>query len=111
MRTIEKEMLQAIKDKRNWSKSNTVVIYNPISDKSKVHLFGNLIGRYIHSKDIFETNIDMLLKWPSVTTISRLRALGVNVTQKNWKLYIDGQLIGNKLRYDYSDGFYKESVA
>lgn len=95
MRTIEKEMLQAIEKKHNWMKSNTLVQAGSIG--ALVYLFDNHIGTYHYDTEKFETNLQTLLEWPSVTTISRLRALGVNVRQKNWKLYIDDQLVDAKL--------------
>ena len=111
MRTIEKEMLQAIKNRKNWGKSNTMVSIDTnntkYGDRAEVFLFGNHIGDYWYQTGNFETNIRTLLDWPSVTTISRLRALNVRVQQKKWKLYIDDELIGDKLKYDSLDGTYK----
>lgn len=110
MRTIEKEMLQAIEDRKNWSKSNTMVnIHDDFTcgEYAKVFLFGNHIGDYWYQTGNFETNLTTLIDWPSVTTISRLRSLGVHVSQRKWKLYIDEQLVGDKLKYDRMDGTYK----
>lgn len=112
MLKIEREMLQAIQDKTFWGKSNTCVAYEDCNTKygarSQVYLFGNHIGDYWHQTGEFDVNIRTLLDWPSVTTISRLRALGINITQKKWKLYIDGKYIGDKLKFDYSDGIFKK---
>ncbi len=114
MRIIEKEMLQAITERKYWNKSNMLVdivcTNTKYGDRAEVFLFNNHIGDYWYETGKFETNIDTLLEWPSVTTISRLRALGVNVTQYKKRLYINDKLIGDKLKYDYMDGVYKESL-
>lgn len=100
MRTIEKEMLKAIQDGINWQKSNTGVFFDNNNTKygprSEVYLFGNHIGDYWHNTKEFEVDEQTLSEWPSVTTISRLRALDVNLTVKKGKIYIDGEFITSK---------------
>ena len=111
MRKIESEMLQAIEAKTDWQKSNTGVFYEDCNIKygarSEVYLWGNHIGDYWHESKTFDVNVRTLLEWPSVTTISRLRALGVNVRQKNWQILIDDKPAGEKLKYDPVDGDFK----
>jgi hypothetical protein len=110
MRKIEKRMLKAIENKENFRLSNTGVFYEDVNTKygprSEVYLWGNHIGDYWHDEKKFDVNIRTLLEWPSVTTISRLRALGVDVQQKNWKLYIDGKEIGQKRKFSPLDGMF-----
>ena len=69
MRRIEEKMVAAFKENRNWKESNTEVIsYNGITS---VYLFGNRIARKQNGKTKFSK-----CGWDSVTTASRLRALG-----------------------------------
>lgn len=93
MRTIEKKMLEALKNKTNWQLSNTAVFYENCNTKygprSEVYLFGNHIGDYWHQTGEFDTNEITLLEWPSVTTISRLRALDVNVRIKKGQVLLN----------------------
>ena len=70
MRKIEREMIQAIVDKRGWHKSNTAVMYSPSRQVSCVYLHGNLIA--VVDKDTVQVYDG---GWQSVTTKSRLNAL------------------------------------
>jgi hypothetical protein len=73
MRVIEKKMLDAIKQKKNWKSGNTRVEHTSIN--SKVFLHGNCIAIiWDFSKDKQSNNIS-LCGWNSKTTISRLNAL------------------------------------
>lgn len=88
MRVIEKKMLVAIMNLEYFSNSNTMVkTYNGHSD---IYLHGHHIAEYDHSTNKVNVNVDTLRNWPTVTTKSRLRALGVNVTTKNYVTYLDG---------------------
>jgi hypothetical protein len=107
MRKIESDVLAAIQAKKDFVKDNTSVYFisaqesgNPYGSRSEVYLHGNHIANYWHG-DIaqgidlqgagpVEVNIRTLKSWPTNTTKSRLRALGVNLTQKKGVLYIDG---------------------
>lgn len=103
MRKIEKEMLKAIFEKSNFSKANTQVIYfseieTPIRSRietSKIYLHGNHIATVCHSephRGRVVVNKDTLAAWPTPTTTSRLRALGVSVSIRQGLPYIDGKL-------------------
>lgn len=89
MRKIEEEMVEAVLYQQNWKKDNTKVIYFPETDISKVYLYEKHIGSYDHQTKLFEPNVSTLLAWPTVTTRSRLSALGVSIYQKNHCQYID----------------------
>lgn len=95
MRVIEKEMLKAIENKTDWAKGNMGVFYDNNNTKygarSEVYLFGNHIGDYWYDTKEFVTNIRTLIDWPSATTKSRLRALGVNLVSHRGELFIDGK--------------------
>ncbi len=99
MRKIETEMNTAIATKKNWSKGNTEVFYNPDTDSSAVFLHGNMIADVKLSQPrpvirLYDAN------WQTVTTKSRLNAIletfgleGERVFAKNfdWKLMIRSQ--------------------
>jgi len=100
MREIERKMLKAIEDKRDWSLSNTRVEYqhepahkgNFVGTHARVYLHGHHIANFWQHGGV-EVNTDTLRRWPTVTTKSRLRALGAKLTQKNWQLYLNGEAI------------------
>jgi hypothetical protein len=71
MRKIEKKMLQAIRDRRNWGMDNTRVSVTP--EGCNVYLFGNHIASV--EGDVLHINTDTLREWPTRTTQFRLRAL------------------------------------
>jgi len=89
MRKIERQMNQAIRERRNWAGSNTTVMINENNNKAKVYLHGNLIAEVC---DEFVAIFDG--GWQSVTTKSRLNALldefrpHVGVVQKNFNWFI-----------------------
>ncbi len=88
MRKIEQQMIQAIKDNRDWKSSNTEVIN--ISDVSWVYLHGNHIATvYSDSVEVFDGG------WQSNTTKSRLNAIcdafcisGEGIFQKNFEWFV-----------------------
>lgn len=91
MRVIEKKMLEAIINLKYFSNSNTMVkTYNGYSD---IYLHGHHIAEYDNSTNKVKVNINTLRNWPTNTTKSRLRALGVNVTTKKGVTYLDNQPI------------------
>ena len=74
MRKLENQMVTAIATKKNWSKENTTVSYNPDTDSSFVMLYGNLIAEVQLSQPrpvirLYDGNHQ------SVTTKSRLNAI------------------------------------
>ena len=112
MRKIEKQMNTAIRNRENFSSSNTRVIYSPIRNSSEVYLHGNLIA-------IVSNGILQMFDggWQSNTTKSRLNALcdefaktGEGVFQKDFKWYVS-KFVGyaNQSRVynadDFSNGY------
>lgn len=95
MRKIEKEMLQAIQSKQNWNKDNTAVYYvqslHPDGSYSEIYLHGNCLGLYYHNTKTFDMFWYTFRAWPTMTTASRLRALGVGAHIVKGKAYIDGK--------------------
>jgi hypothetical protein len=88
MRKIEQDTLRAIREKRNWASGNM-----------KVQKMGNVMAVFLHGNHIADineqgettVNVGTLLRYPTVTTKSRLRALGVNVYTKNYDVYLYGE--------------------
>ena len=89
MRKIEKEMNTAIRHHENWSKANTRVYIMPDSLRARVHLHGHHIAT-VSTDGTVEVNLETLANWPTMTTKSRLRALGVDVYTRNHTTYVDG---------------------
>ena len=98
MRKIERQMLQAIVDNKDWSKDNTRVEYNAeFSDCDQaffsVYLHGHKIAVY-YSKD--QTLYINNCGYETNTTKSRLNALidfvfggvGNGIFQSNWNWYL-----------------------
>lgn len=82
MRQIEIDMLKALNDNETMYKQNTVV------DRDlQVFLHGNHIATV--DGITVTVNVYTLRRWPTPTTKSRLRALGVNVNTKDYVTYID----------------------
>ena len=94
MRKIELEMLGAIASGNNWQKGNTTVQWSEgtVAGVGSVKLHGNTIAIIMPDKTI-KVVVDTLRRWPTPTTKSRLRALGVNVYTKNYTTYLDGVAI------------------
>lgn len=98
MRKIEKEMLAAIAHGKDWGKANTEVV--------TVKGFNmHLSGVYLHNNHIANVtvgakrgykvtpNVDTLRDYPTRTTMSRLRALGVDVCTRRGEVLLDGVAI------------------
>ena len=103
MRKIEEQMNTAIRYRRNWAGSNTMVRVS--REVVKVFLHGNHIATYFHAErklQLFDGG------WQSNTTKSRLNALcyelatGFGVFQKNWNWFVGD--FQNKTIKDFTDG-------
>ena len=94
MRKIEKDMLRAISERASWRKDNTEVCVAKVNDRTimSVFLHGNHIANVRVNGEVIP-NRDTLAAWPTPTTKSRLRALGVNVTQSRGVVAIDGEVV------------------
>lgn len=97
MRKIEKMMVKAVVEKKNFKLDNTTVEYRPAIETSiqsrietsRVYLHGNHIATAIHATGEIVVNEDTLSAYPTVTTKSRLRALGVNVYTRKGVTYLN----------------------
>ena len=87
MRVIEKKMIDAIQQGRNFTLDNTHVKID--ANTAHIFLHGNHIASVVN--DNVMVNVDTLRKYPTNTTKSRLRALGVNVSTKKGITYLNGE--------------------
>ena len=89
MRKIETEMQNSLRNRVNWSKSNTSV-FNDNEGNQFVTLHGNLIAQISNFGDIKLSSCG----WQTVTTKSRLNAFldtfldGLSVFQRDFEWYI-----------------------
>ena len=88
MRKIEQQMVKALNNGDNWCLANTQVISDG-EGLSWVYLHGNMIALSVDG--IIEPIRETLLNWPTRTTMSRLRALGVDVCTRKGDVYLDGE--------------------
>ncbi len=96
MRLIEKQMNEAVDNMQPWAKDNTQVTIasGDWSTWAHVYLHGHNIAtveRMRSGARVFSINYKTLKKWPTRTTMSRLRALGVNVCTRRGDIYLDGE--------------------
>ena len=92
MRKIETEMNRAINQGRNWSSANTTVHVEPTNGWRYVYLHGHHIATVDTDNEV-DPNLETLADWPTNTTKSRLRALGVDVYTKAGTTYVNGSAI------------------
>lgn len=96
MRKIEREMVAAVESLTDWSKDNTAVrTYTHDGERfwSEVYLHGNRIATVDTLKcgaNVYRPHITNLLKWPTRTTMSRLRALGFDVCTRKGVVHLNG---------------------
>jgi hypothetical protein len=90
MRKIEEQMVAAVNERRNWSSGNTRVEVRDGGNWVKVYLHENLI--YTECMESGEKRFTMA-GWDTNTTRSRLNALGVYVSQVDFKQYYYGKEI------------------
>ena len=118
MRKIEKNMMDAIQNRKDWSSGNTSVNHFYVSAfegvQTEVRLHGNLIAIITDIKtDSWQRNDIELWScgWKKVTTKSRLNALlaytPFKIVQKNFEWFVHSNITnqmmpfydGNKLPY------------
>jgi hypothetical protein len=92
MRKIEKQMVDAINRRIDFSSANTLVI--KIDDvNSAIYLHGNHIADVNSHNGFVMVNTDTLRRWSTNTTKSRLRALGANVSTRKGVTYLNNVAI------------------
>lgn len=88
MRKIEQQMRAAALQGFNWAGGNTTVSIRGTNGLAEVFLHGHSIAYVKEGKAV--PNLTTLREWPTSTTKSRLRALGVNVSTCKGVTYVDG---------------------
>jgi hypothetical protein len=92
MRLIEKEMLEAIEHGRYWWKDNTRVTPAESTGGADVFLHGHHIAT-VQRNGLALVMVNTLRAWPTRTTMSRLRALGVDVCTRKGEVLLNNQPI------------------
>ena len=92
MRKIEQAMTGAIALGINWAGSNTTVTESSREGAQDVYLHGNHIATVFCDGSVM-VNKETLREYPTNTTKSRLRALGVSVGTKGGLIYLDGEVM------------------
>ena len=87
MRKISIEACRAFYDKRNYKKSNTQVSIDSLGDV-KMTLFGNDIAWTRRGEIKFS-----LCGWGSITTLERLRTLGIPLKKSRGLVYLRDQYL------------------
>ena len=90
MRVIEKKMIDAIEQGRNFTLANTHVKID--ANTAHVFLHGNHIASVVQNGKVM-VNLDTLRAYPTPTTKSRLRALGVDVFTRKDLIFVNGEII------------------
>ena len=98
MRLIETEMNEAIRAGRDWSKDNTRVEVDAgyRTYFADVYLHNHLIAVVwcrMGCDDVVKVDVETLRNWPTRTTMSRLRALGVDVCTRKGEVLLNGEAI------------------
>jgi hypothetical protein len=92
MRKIEQQMINAIHSQKRWAMANTIV--SPIDETNvAIYLHGNEIAIVNTYSGFTMTNVDTLRRYPTPTTKSRLRALGVSVATRKGVTYLNNVAI------------------
>ena len=108
MRKIERQMISAVKDCKDWRNDNTEVLYSPFRKVSCVYLHCNLIAT------ISEDDVEVYDGgWRTNTTKSRLNAIikglcdGVNqgVYQKNYEWFIQDDEDDTAFGIEFKNGY------
>ena len=94
MRKIEQEMNEAIANGNNWQKDNTAIIFTRHHDELQgaVYLHNNMVAHITPGKTIVPVE-ETFRQYPTRTTASRLRGLGVDARIKNSRPMINDQFI------------------
>lgn len=110
MRKLEHLMMKAVHDAVDWKLSNTEVRRERSSYAThtvhilSVHLHGNHIADVTvypaTGIAVATANRATFIQWPSRTTVSRLRALGINASVKYRVPHIDGHAVKNPYVHD-----------
>lgn len=92
MRKIEENMRHAAYHNKKFNSVNTTVL--PIDESNcAIYLHGNEIAVVNSNTGFVMVNKNTLRAYPTNTTKSRLRALGVNVYTKNHQVYLNNERI------------------
>ena len=103
MRKIEEKMLWAVRSRRNMQEGNTQVVICSGAKNGGIMVNVFLHGNHIYTLYALNGTVSesfTLAGWNTPTTRSRLRALGIDVSQKNWEAYYNWQAISSSEWYE-----------
>ena len=106
MRKIEKAMLWAISHGESLNLGNTQVVHGRCEadgeleafDYADIYLHGHPIASVYHpatSEEYYSVDLKTLRAYPTRTTMSRLRALGIDVCTRKGEVYLHGVPLAN----------------
>ena len=102
MRKLEEKMVKAVECGKSFMSGSTSV--NVSNDDGcmviRVYLHGNNIFERVEDVNGLRCDCFNLCGWNTVTTRSRLNALGVGVSQKNWEPIYKGSVISTCKWYE-----------
>lgn len=101
MRIIERDMLKAVQKNVDWQSGNTRVARATTAAPGAVYLHGNKIATFDTQGEVTPV-LGTFYNWPTLTTASRLRALGISAHISNGDPVIDGRVIITYAGTDYS---------
>jgi len=101
MRKIERQMLDAIAGGESKQLGNTAVVHGRVRgdefmdpfNYADIFLHGNSLASVYHpatSEEYVSVDLKTLRAYPTRTTMSRLRALGVDVCTRKGEVYLHG---------------------
>ena len=101
MRQIEEMMINAVNNCKSFTANNTAVKVNKENGCTviRVYLHNNCIFEKVQNLDGLFERYFTLAGWNTSTTRSRLRALGVDVYQKNYAPMYNGKEISKSKWY------------
>lgn len=86
MRKITQQAVNAFNGNRNFKSGNTEITVE--HDQTCMKLHGNVIARYTDADGLYITDAG----WRTNATKERLNGIpGVNIQQKNWAWYLNGE--------------------
>ena len=81
MNKIEEGMMKAVAGRYEWRSGNTQVVPDETGGVA-IYLHGNHIATVLQNGNVL-LNVQTVQRWPTATTVSRLRALDIPARRNN----------------------------
>lgn len=96
MRKIERDMLEHITKRKDFKRANTEVRFTGKGNKgghlADILLWDRVLA-YLMRDGTIRPNLSTVRDWPTMTTRSRLNALGIDAWQRDHIFYVEGEAI------------------